>query len=68
MLNATAEITLTKAGIVGITLHVPSGLHGLREMLDGIQRSVWAVEALDAAIRHNSRRATEQEKHKRHEP
>ena len=51
MSHTKAEITITQAGIVGITLLVPPGLHGLREMLDGFRRSAWAFEALDVAVR-----------------
>ena len=51
MPNTKAEITITQAGIVGITLHMKPGLHGLRNILDGIRRSAWAFEALDAAVR-----------------
>lgn len=51
MTDAKAEITITQSGISGITLHVSPGLHGLRELLDGVRRSTWAFEALDAAVR-----------------
>jgi hypothetical protein len=55
MPETKAEVTITAAGVVGITLTVPPGLHGLRELLDGVRRSTWAFEALDAAVRFGCR-------------
>lgn len=55
MTGTRAEVTITTTGIVGITLTMSPGLHGFRELLDGVRKSTWAFEALDAAVRSGCR-------------
>jgi hypothetical protein len=56
MPNAEAEITITQGGIASITVRVSPGLHGLQGLLEGVKRSAWALEALDAAVRLGCKR------------
>ncbi len=60
-----ARIAVSLGGVTGIEITCSPGCEGPRAMLDTLRESAWAIELLDATIRHHGRPITHEPKEHR---